>query len=53
MWVQVHDELIFEVPEDEIDKMQKLVRDEMEHVVELKVPLKVDMGTATNWYDLK
>ncbi len=53
MILQVHDELIFEVPNKEIEKMQKLVRQEMEHAVELKVPLKVDMGTADNWYDLK
>ncbi len=53
MLLQVHDELIFEVPEEEIDQMQKLVRQEMENVVSLKVPLKVDMGIAQNWYDLK
>lgn len=53
MLLQVHDELIFDVPEDEIKTMQDLVRDKMENVVSLKVPLKVDMGTADNWYDLK
>lgn len=53
MILQVHDELIFEVPTDEISKMEELVRQEMEHAVELIVPLKVDMGTAENWYDLK
>lgn len=51
--LQVHDELIFEVPKDEIDVMQALVKEKMELAALLKVPLKVDMGYATNWYDLK
>jgi DNA polymerase-1 len=49
MLLQVHDELLFEIPEKEIKTMQKLVREEMEHAVELSVPLKVDMGTGKNW----
>lgn len=53
MLLQVHDELIFDVPKDELETMQALVRDKMENAVELKVPLKVDMGTGSNWYDLK
>lgn len=53
MLLQVHDELIFEVPKDELDLMQEMVRDKMENVVKLKVPLRVDMGTGSNWYDLK
>jgi len=53
MLLQVHDELIFEVPENEIKQMEELVRDKMENVVKLDVRLKVDMGTADNWYDLK
>ncbi len=53
MILQVHDELIFEVPKDEVDLMQKLVREKMENVVDLKVPLKVDMGTGSDWYELK
>ena len=53
MILQVHDELIFEVPKDEISKMEQLVREKMENAVELNVKLKVDMGTADNWYDLK
>lgn len=51
--LQVHDELIFEVPKDEIEVMQALVKEKMELAALLKVPLKVDMGYATNWYDLK
>ena len=53
MLLQVHDELIFEVPEDEIDQVSTIVRRGMENVVELKVPLAVDMGVGSNWYDLK
>lgn len=53
MLLQVHDELIFEVPEDEVKQMQQLVREKMENVVELRVKLKIDMGIADNWYDLK
>lgn len=51
--LQVHDELIFEVPESEIELMQKLVREKMENVVKLKVPLTVNMGVGVNWFDLK
>ncbi len=53
MLLQVHDELIFEVEEEEIDTMRELVRRGMETIVQLKVPLKVDMGLGVNWYDLK
>jgi DNA polymerase-1 len=53
MLLQVHDELIFDVPENEIDQMKDLVRDKMENVVKLNVPLKVDMGIGENWYELK
>jgi len=53
MLLQVHDELIFEVPEDELATMKELVRKEMENVVSLTVPLKVDMGIGVNWFDLK
>jgi DNA polymerase I-like protein with 3'-5' exonuclease and polymerase domains len=51
--LQVHDELIFEVPMDEVDSMQSLVKECMEGAASLKVPLKVDMGIGDNWYGLK
>ena len=51
--LQVHDELIFEVPEDEVELMQNLVKNKMENVVKLKVPLTVNLGVGVNWYDLK
>ncbi len=53
MLLQVHDELIFDVVEEELETMKKLVRQHMENVVSLLVPLRVDMGLGVNWYDLK
>ncbi len=47
--MQVHDELIFEVPEEELRTMELLVSHEMEHAVPLLVPLKVDIGCGRNW----
>lgn len=51
--LQVHDELIFEVPEDELEVMQKLVPEVMEAAIELKVPLKVDVSYGPSWYEAK
>ncbi len=53
MLLQVHDELIFEVPDEEMKLAIQVVRNEMENAYPLKVPLKVDMGTGPNWYDIK
>ena len=53
MLLQVHDELIFEVVEEELSIMKELVCRGMETVVDLSVPLKVDMGIGINWYDIK
>jgi DNA polymerase-1 len=53
MLLQVHDELVFEVPEGEVETMKRLVTEQMEHVHELKVPLKVEAGTGPNWRDLE
>jgi DNA polymerase-1 len=53
MTLQVHDELVFEVPEAEIDVMKRLVRQHMEDVHPLNVPLVVDMGVGANWRDLE
>ena len=47
--MQIHDELVFEVHETEIPAMEGIVRHEMEHVLELAVPLKVSLGTGRNW----
>jgi DNA polymerase I len=53
MTLQVHDELVFEVPENEVETMKALVRDHMEHAHELTVPLKVDVSIGQNWRDLE
>jgi DNA polymerase I len=53
MLLQVHDELVFEVPEDEVDTMKRLVSERMENVHALKVPLKVEVGVGPNWRDLE
>lgn len=49
MLLQVHDELLFEVPEDEVKAVIPLIKEEMENVYPLDVPLKVDVGVGTNW----
>ena len=52
MTLQVHDELVFEVPEKEVEWMRLLVREHMEKVHDLAVPLQVEMGVGPNWRDL-
>jgi DNA polymerase-1 len=52
MVLQVHDELIFEVPADEREEIAVLVRAEMEGVVQLNVPIVADLGFGPNWRDL-
>jgi len=49
MIMQVHDELVFEIPEEEVSTMVPLIRNEMEAVMELSVPLKVSVSTGNNW----
>jgi len=49
MLLQVHDELIFEVPEDELDQTSALVKDIMENVVKLDVPLIAEAGSGKSW----
>ncbi|MDD7281733.1 DNA polymerase I [Floccifex sp.] len=51
--LQIHDELIFEVPDDEIDLMVKLVTEEMENVIPLKVPLVASVAYGKSWYEAK
>ena len=53
MILQIHDELIFDVCQDEIDLLEKIVKETMENVIELKVPLLVSTDTGTNWYETK
>ncbi|MGD7044202.1 DNA polymerase I [Jeotgalibacillus proteolyticus] len=53
MLLQVHDELIFECPEEEVEILQRIVPEVMEKAVELVVPLKVDYSYGKTWYDAK
>jgi DNA polymerase-1 len=53
MLLQVHDDLLFEVPENEIELMRVLVREKMESVHKLSVPLLVELGVGPNWRDVK
>jgi DNA polymerase-1 len=53
MILQVHDELVFEVPAAEKTEVEAIVRDGMENVCDLKVPLKVHLGWGSNWADAK
>jgi len=51
MIIQIHDELLFEVPEGELDEAKKLIKEEMEGVMELLVPIVVDIGVGRNWLE--
>jgi DNA polymerase-1 len=51
MILQVHDELVFEVALEELETMKSMVKERMESAIELKVPIKVDMGTGEDWLE--
>lgn len=53
MILQVHDELIFDVFKDELDMVKEIVKETMEGVCKMSVPLKVDIEVGTDWYDTK
>lgn len=53
MLLQVHDELVFDVFKPELEEVTTIVKDIMEHVIVLRVPLKVEIATGTNWYEAK
>ena len=53
MLIQVHDELVFNVYEDELDTVKEIVRDIMENTFKLSVPLKVDIEVGNDWYEAK
>jgi len=53
MLLQVHDELLLEVPDGELEKVQAMVVDRMEGAIRLDVPLAVDVGVGTDWYSCK
>ena len=53
MIIQVHDEMVFDVPKEELEKLQKLVKNVMENVCKLKVNLKAEVDQGKNWYEAK
>lgn len=53
MLLQVHDELVFEAPEEELDLLERIIRQEMEGAATLRVPLLVDIGRGSNWLESK
>ena len=53
MILQVHDELIFDVVKDELEEIKSIVKNTMENVCDLTVPMKVDIQTGTDWYNAK
>jgi DNA polymerase-1 len=51
--LQIHDELVFDVPEENVRELAAIVRHEMEHAMELEVPLVVDLSAGDNWLDVE
>jgi DNA polymerase-1 len=52
MVLQVHDELVFDVPEKQVKEVAAHVRETMEHAIQLKVPLEVEVKMGKDWYDM-
>ena len=53
MLLQIHDELVFDVPTQHVKQVAQIVREEMEHALKVDVPLVVDMSHGDNWLDLE
>jgi len=53
MTLQVHDELVFEVPKSELEEMKELVKEKMEGAVKLLVPVKVSVKYGKNWMEME
>jgi DNA polymerase I len=53
MLLQIHDELVFEVPDAEVASLVSLVKEEMEHALDLSVPIGVDISVGPNWLDVE
>ena len=51
MILQVHDELLFEVPDDEVNAVEKMVISKMENALPLSIPIVVDCGIGNSWYE--
>jgi len=52
MILQIHDELVFDLPIEELDVLSRMVKEEMEQVKKLDVPIKIDMKKGKNWLDM-
>ena len=50
--LQIHDELILDVPENEVDEVRELVREKMENVAKLRIPLIVEIDVGNSWYEI-
>jgi DNA polymerase-1 len=53
MTLQIHDELLFDAPQEEVEAVSKIVKQEMEGVIQLKVPIVADIGIGPNWRDMR
>ena len=53
MTMQVHDELVFDVPKQELDKARKIVKEGMEEIIKLKVPVEAHIEVGLNWLDME
>ena len=53
MLLQIHDELVFEAPDEEIPRLAEIVRREMTTALDLNVPIEVDLAVGPNWLDVK
>lgn len=53
MIIQVHDELVFDCLKSELDLVIEIVKKVMENVIDLRVPLKIDINFGNNWYEAK
>jgi DNA polymerase-1 len=53
MILQIHDELLFDVPVDEVPELVRLAKDRMENVLKLDVPVKVDVKKGKNWLEME
>jgi len=51
MIIQIHDELVFELPESEIELAKSIIKSEMENALKLSVPIKVDISIGKNWLE--
>ena len=50
---QVHDEIIIDAKSEELDKVKEIIKDSMENIVKISVPLKIDINVGENWYTAK